>query len=55
MTGLMQVYFTDENYNKLDSLAGDDQILISEAPVDPATYLPYPGMYGGTAAARCRK
>jgi hypothetical protein len=46
MTGLMQIYFTDENYNKKDSLAGDDLILIREAPVDPSTYLPYPGMYG---------
>ena len=42
----MQVYFTDENYNKKDSLTGDDRILIREAPVDPATHLPYPGMYG---------
>ena len=46
LTALMQVYFTDENYNKKDSLTGDDRILIREAPVDPATHLPYPGMYG---------
>ena len=42
----MQVYFTDENYNKKDSLLGTNQLFIREAPVDPATYLPYPGMYG---------
>jgi len=42
----MQVYFTDSAYNKLDSLTGADNILIEEAPVDPATFLPYPGMYG---------
>jgi hypothetical protein len=46
MTGLMQVYFVDANFNKKDSLAGSDQILIREAPVDPSTYLPYPGMFG---------
>jgi len=46
LTALMQVYFTDENYVRKDSLAGNDQILIVEAPVDPATYLPYPGMFG---------
>ena len=46
MTGMMQIYFTDGNYNIKDSLAGNDLILIKEAPVDPATYLPYPGMYG---------
>lgn len=43
---LMQVYFTDEYYNIKDSLAGQDEIMIREAPVDPATHLPYPGMYG---------
>jgi hypothetical protein len=42
----MQVYFTDENYNKKDSLNGNDRIMIEEAPDDPATHLPYPGMYG---------
>jgi hypothetical protein len=42
----MQVYFTDSLYNVLDSLTGADNILIEEAPVDPSTYLPYPGMYG---------
>jgi hypothetical protein len=46
LTALMQVYFTDADYNKKDSLAGDDKILIREAPVDPSTYLPYPGMFG---------
>jgi hypothetical protein len=46
LTALMQVYFTDEFYNKKDSLAGDDRIFIKEAPVDPTTHLPYPGMYG---------
>ncbi len=46
LTALMQVYFTDENYNKKDSLLGTNQLFIREAPVDPATYLPYPGMYG---------
>ncbi|MCX6305782.1 MAG: hypothetical protein NT040_12535 [Bacteroidetes bacterium] len=46
LTALMQIYFTDENYNKKDSLAGDDMILIREAPVDPSTYLPYPDQYG---------
>ena len=46
LTALMQVYFTDENYNKKDSLTGNDRILIQEAPVDPATHLPYPGMFG---------
>ncbi|MCX6278475.1 MAG: hypothetical protein NT004_10295 [Bacteroidetes bacterium] len=42
----MQVYFTDSVYNKLDSLTGTDNILIEEAPVDPTTFLPYPGMFG---------
>jgi hypothetical protein len=46
LTALMQVYFTDENYNKKDSLTGDDRIFIQEAPVDPATHLPYPGIFG---------
>lgn len=45
-SGLMQVYFTDEQYQIRDSLAGSDRILIREAPVDPATYLPYPGQFG---------
>ena len=44
--GLMQVYFTDEHYVIKDSLAGSDRIFIEEAPVDPTTYLPYPGMFG---------
>lgn len=44
--GLMQVYFTDGDYNVKDSLAGTDRIFIEEAPVDPSTYLPYPGMFG---------
>lgn len=46
LTARVQLYFTDGNYQKLDSLTGDDRILIREAPVDPATHLPYPGMYG---------
>jgi len=46
LAALTQVYFTDEHYNKKDSLTGDDRILIQAAPVDPATHLPYPGMYG---------
>jgi hypothetical protein len=46
LTAQMQVYFTDENYNKKDSLNGNDRIMIEEAPVDPATHLPYPGIYG---------
>ncbi|MDP1622035.1 MAG: hypothetical protein Q8M08_06810 [Bacteroidales bacterium] len=46
LTGLMQVYFTDDNFIRKDSLAGSDMILIREAPVDPVTYLPYPGMFG---------
>ncbi len=46
LTAMMQVYFTDENYNKKDSLTGYDQILIEEAPVDPTSALPYPGMFG---------
>jgi hypothetical protein len=46
LTALMQVYFVDQNYVIKDSLAGDDQIFIREAPVDPSTDLPYPGVYG---------
>jgi hypothetical protein len=46
LTALMQVYFTDDAYNKKDSLLGNDQLFIREAPVDPTTDLPYPGMYG---------
>ncbi|MEI7895672.1 MAG: hypothetical protein WCJ26_01455 [bacterium] len=46
MNTRMQVYFTDEFYNKTDSLTGKDNIMINEAPVDPATHLPYPGQYG---------
>jgi hypothetical protein len=46
LTAFMQVYFTDEFYNKKDSLTGKDQLIIKEAPVDPATFLPYPGQYG---------
>lgn len=46
ITGQLQIYFADINYNIIDSLAGNDLILIREAPVDPSTYLPYPGMYG---------
>ena len=42
----VQVYFTDKYFNILDSLTGNDNILIDEAPVDPATHLPRPGMYG---------
>ncbi|MDP4281759.1 MAG: hypothetical protein Q8867_06365 [Bacteroidota bacterium] len=42
----LQVYFTDNNFHILDSLTGSDKILIKEAPVDPSTYLPYPGQYG---------
>jgi hypothetical protein len=46
LAGLMQVYFTDDKYNVQDSLTGTDQLIIREAPVDPATELPYPGVYG---------
>ncbi|HPS62777.1 MAG TPA: hypothetical protein PLK82_06930, partial [Bacteroidales bacterium] len=46
VSGSMQVYFTDESYNRKDSLAGNDPILIRQAPTDPATGLPYPGMMG---------
>lgn len=42
----MQVFFTDNNYNKLDSLTGTDNIIIDQPPVDPTTHLPYPGMFG---------
>jgi hypothetical protein len=46
LTARMQVYFTDDKYNKKDSLAGLDEIFITEAPIDPATDLPYPGVFG---------
>lgn len=46
LTARMQVYFTDSLFNLLDSLTGPNQILIKEAPVDPATFLPYPGQFG---------
>ena len=46
LAGLMQVYFTDENFNIKDSLIGNDQLLVREAPVDPLTDLPYPGIFG---------
>ena len=46
LAGLMQVYFTDDKYNVQDSLTGTDQLIIREAPVDPSTELPYPGVYG---------
>jgi hypothetical protein len=42
----IQVYFIDGNYNKLDSLTENSIISIKEAPVDPSTYLPIPGMFG---------
>jgi hypothetical protein len=46
LTAKMQVYFTDSVYNIIDSLTGTNQIIIREAPVDPTTFLPYPGQYG---------
>lgn len=46
MYALLQVYLTDDQYHIKDSLAGDDLIFIREAPVDPSTFLPYPGQYG---------
>ena len=46
LTTLMQVYFTDAAFNKKDSLTGTDRVFIKEAPVDPATHLPYPGQFG---------
>jgi hypothetical protein len=46
LAALVQLYFTDEFYNIKDSLTGDDRILIEEAPIDPVTHLPYPGMFG---------
>lgn len=46
LTALMQVYFTDSAYQIVDSLTGSDQIFIREAPVDPTTFLPYPGLNG---------
>jgi len=45
LTGHMQIYFTDDQYHIKDSLAGQDPILIRSAPVDPNTFLPYPGAY----------
>ena len=42
----MQLYFTDKSFHKIDSLTGNDCIMIEEAPVDPATHLPVPGMFG---------
>ena len=42
----MQVYFVDSLFNRLDSLTGKDNIIIEQAPVDPLTYLPYPGQVG---------
>jgi hypothetical protein len=42
----MQIYFIDGNYNELDSLTENIIIPIKEAPVDPSTYLPIPGMFG---------
>jgi len=42
----MQVYFVDKLYRVIDSLAGYNAIFIKEAPVDPATHLPKPGMFG---------
>ena len=46
LTAMVQVYFTDENFNKLDSLTGNDRILIKEAQVNPETHLPYVGSFG---------
>ena len=46
LEAFMQVYFTDEYFHIRDSLTRDDHIIIRQAPVDPTTYLPYPGMYG---------
>jgi hypothetical protein len=46
LTAAMQVYFTDSVYNVMDSLTGTDKIIIREAPVDPTTFLPYPGQFG---------
>ncbi|MFZ4522535.1 MAG: hypothetical protein ACOYNC_12575 [Bacteroidales bacterium] len=46
LTALMQLYFTDEHYVIKDSLLGMNKLFIREAPVDPATYLPYPGVFG---------
>ncbi len=42
----MQVYFTDKTFHKIDSMAGNNCIMIKEAPVDPVTHLPQPGMFG---------
>lgn len=46
LTAAMQVYFTDSIYNVMDSLTGVDKVIIREAPVDPTTFLPYPGQFG---------
>jgi hypothetical protein len=46
LSGRIQLYFTDPSYHVLDSLTGSNSILIKEAPVDPATHLPQPGMFG---------
>jgi hypothetical protein len=46
LQAIMQVYFVDRHFNRLDSLTEDDVIVINEAPVDSSTYLPIPGMFG---------
>ncbi|NQV03216.1 MAG: hypothetical protein HQ542_11255 [Bacteroidia bacterium] len=46
LQAMIQVYFTDKNFHIIDSLTATDKILIKEAPVDPSTFLPYPGMFG---------
>lgn len=46
LQAMMQIYFVDNHYNKLDSLTESDVILINEAPVDSLTFLPIPGMFG---------
>ena len=46
LQAMMQVYFVDKGYHVLDSLTGGDCMIIKEAPVDPATHLPYPGKFG---------
>jgi hypothetical protein len=46
LTASVQAFFTDEHYNKIDSLTGNDRVLIREAPVDISTHLPVPGMFG---------
>jgi hypothetical protein len=45
LSARMQLYFTDQGYHKIDSLTGGNSILIREAPVDPATHLPFPDAY----------